>query len=152
SNDTWSNQTECLAAGSPDTALDVTVRFLHLTERVVGQYDPPLADGPPPATGPPFRPVESLQVGDRVFYTWQEAKEHRIELTGAAVGEILAGPRHMPFILPARRWSEPLREAGGKVAGVLVRCQQELCGAVEAEASGVADGLFKLTLRVVNRT
>jgi len=30
-NDAWGNQTECLARGGPESTLEMTVRFLHLT-------------------------------------------------------------------------------------------------------------------------
>src|SRR5262249_50701686 len=41
---------------------------------------------------------------------------------------------------------------GGEVVGVLVREQQAVEGAIEVEVTRVAEGLFKVTLRVVNRT
>src|SRR5438093_13605645 len=34
--DTWTMQTQCLVQGGADTALDITVRFLHLLERPLG--------------------------------------------------------------------------------------------------------------------
>src|ERR1700739_1609208 len=49
--DAAGNQTACLVAGAPETAFEAVVRFLHLTARQVGAYDPPLAawpDGPAP--------------------------------------------------------------------------------------------------------
>src|SRR5215471_16395103 len=51
--DSWRNQTECLVHGDPHTTVAATVRFLHLTARVVGE-----------GSAPPFRPVETLQFGD----------------------------------------------------------------------------------------
>src|SRR5947209_11218210 len=44
--DAWSSQTECLVGGSPDTVLEATVRFLHLTARVVGECVAPLGEWP----------------------------------------------------------------------------------------------------------
>src|SRR5438477_2367330 len=55
SSDAPSNQTECLVQGNPETTLGVTVRFLHLTERVVGELNPPL-QGWPDNREPPSRP------------------------------------------------------------------------------------------------
>jgi hydrogenase maturation protease len=46
----------------------------------------------------------------------------------------------------------PLRSAAGDVVGVLVRQQQAITGAVEVKAQAAADGLFKITLRVMNLT
>src|SRR4051794_5948515 len=73
-SDSSSSQTECLVAGGPETAVEVNVRFLHLTARQVGEFAPPLAEWPR-GHEPRFRPVESLRIGDRTFFTWQEAQE-----------------------------------------------------------------------------
>ena len=81
--------------------LEVTVRFLHLTERVVGEFVPPLADWPDGAE-PPFRLAQELRVGDQVFRPWQEAEERQIELAGVALGEILKRPLRQPFRFPGR--------------------------------------------------
>jgi hypothetical protein len=45
-----------------------------------------------------------------------------------------------------------VRDAAGKVVGVLIREQQGLEGTIEAAASEVAEGLFRVSLRVANRT
>src|SRR5205085_11322114 len=55
-SDAPSNQTECLVEGSPQTTLNVAVRFLQLTERVVGELLAPLADWPD-GPEPPLRAV-----------------------------------------------------------------------------------------------
>jgi hydrogenase maturation protease len=118
-NDSSSSQTECLVEGGPETTIDVTVRFLHLIERVVGELVTLMADWPNDAE-PVFRPVEVLQIGDQVFHSWQEAEERSLDLSG--------------------------------FDGVLVRRQEPIEGTIEAEAAVVADGLFKLTLRIANGT
>src|SRR6516165_8482457 len=63
------NQTQCLVAGDADTVVESAVRFLHLTSRTVGEVDPFHADRPA-GDEPPFRPVESLRVGDRLYHSW----------------------------------------------------------------------------------
>jgi hydrogenase maturation protease len=150
-SDASRNQTECLVHGSPQTALNVTVRFLHLVERVVGEIVPPLGawtDG----TEPPYRPVETLRVGEQVFHSWQEAKERDVGLTEVTLGELLERPRRQPFAFPGRRWLEPLHRPDGQIGGVLVRQQYVVEGAIESEVTWAAEGLFKVTLRVVNDT
>src|SRR5581483_9321326 len=73
--------------------------------------------------------------------------------TGVALGELLKRPLRQPFRFPGRRrWLEPLRGSCGEVAGVLVREQRAVEGAVEAQAAAAGDGLFRLTVRVVNHT
>jgi hydrogenase maturation protease len=150
-SDSSSNQTECLIQGSPKAVLDVTVRFLQLTERTVGQFAPPLEEwtaNPEPA----FRMAESLRIGDQDFHPWQEAEEREIRQTSLLLEHILERPQCTPFDFPGRRWLEPLRGLASEVAGVLVRNQQAIEGAIETEALRLADGLFKLAVRVVNCT
>jgi hypothetical protein len=45
-----------------------------------------------------------------------------------------------------------VRGASGEIAGVLRREQQAIEGTIDVEAKEIEDGLFRLTLRVVNRT
>jgi hydrogenase maturation protease len=151
SNEASSSQTECLVRGGPDTTLEATVHFLHLTARLVGEFVPPLPAWPD-GEEPPFRPVEVLRVGDRPFHTWQEAEAREITLGEVELGEVLGGPRRTKFTFPGRRWLEPLHGPSGEIAGVLVRRQQALEAGVEVTANRVAEGLFKVTLRVLNRT
>ena len=149
--DAWEQQTECLVEGGPDTVLEVTVRFLHLTDRVVGEFVPPLAEWSD-GTEPPFRPVEELRVGDRLFHPWQEAEERAVSLSELHLGELLDHPHHTTFTFPGRRWLEPVRGPAGEVVGVLARVQQTVSGEVEVSAAGAAEGLTRVTLRVLNRT
>jgi hydrogenase maturation protease len=151
SGDASSNQTECLVRGTLATVFDARVRFLHLTARSVGEVDPPLAEWPDSGL-PPFRPVETLQVGDQRFHQWQEAEEREVVLGAATLGELSTGARSRTFASPVgRRW-ELLRGAAREVVGVLVRRQQALEGLIEVAAAEVEAGLFRLRIRVVNRT
>jgi hydrogenase maturation protease len=149
--DASANQTECLVAGGPATTFEAVVRFLHLTARLVGEYNRPPAEWPDGAA-PPFRPVETLQVGDRLYHTWQEAEEREVGLGEVTLGELSARPRSVPFSFPGGRRSEPVHGLAGEIVGALVREQEAVEGAVEAAAAQVVEGLFRVTLRVVNRT
>jgi hydrogenase maturation protease len=149
--DAPSSQTECLIHGSKETKLDVAVRFLHLTERNVGEFVPPLEEWSDEVE-PPFRRVENLRIDDQLFQTWQEAEERNIELTGVQLSEILTRPRRQAFSVPAKRWLEPLQRQDKKIGGVLVREQQAIQASVTLAATEVAPGLFRLTLRVTNDT
>jgi hydrogenase maturation protease len=149
--DASANQTECLVRGDRQTALEAVVRFLHLTARQVGECDPP-PEAWPAAGEPPSRPVEALPVGDRIFQTWQEAEAREVGLGELTLGELLAGPRAVPFAFPGGRRIEPIRGSAGEVRGVLVREQQGLEGVAELSAAEVDEGLFRVTLRVINRT
>jgi hydrogenase maturation protease len=148
SADASGHQTECLVAAGPDAVAAATVRFLHLTDRQVGAVDPPLPEDVEPA----FRPVESLIVGERIYQSWQEAEERQFRLADVTLGEVQSHPLRATLALPARRWLEPIPCAGGCVAGVLVREQHALAVEAELSAAKVAAGLFRLSLRVWNRT
>ncbi len=145
--DAASNQTECLVQGDRETTLNVTVRFLQLTERTVGELATPLAEWAGDRE-PPYCVKEGLRIGEREYYPWQEAEERTIELTGLKLGESAA----RAFAFSGKRRLEPLAGPDGQVRGVLVREQQALAGTIEAETSPAGEGLFKLTLRVENRT
>jgi hypothetical protein len=150
-SDSCHNQTECLIEGDADTVLDVTVRFLHLTERRVGEFVPPLEAWPEGAE-PAFRPCGSLSVGDRVYHPWQEAEERTVRLDGLRMGELLTRPWGRKFGFTGKRWLESIPGEVGEVAGVLVRTQQEVRGSLEVSAANVADELSRVTVRVRNRT
>jgi hydrogenase maturation protease len=64
----------------------------------------------------------------------------------------LTRPQRKTFTFPGGRRSEPVRGPAGDVCGILVREQQTIAGAVEIAAVEAAEGLFKVTLRVLNCT
>lgn len=150
-SDAPSNQTECLVCGTAATTFEAVVRFLQLTTRQVGAIDPPLDDWPDDAE-PPFRPVETLRLGEGLYQTWQEAEEREVLLGPVTLGELAACPRHRPFTFPGGRRSEPLRDESGAIVGILVREQETVQGLIDLAAVEVASGLFRVTLRVANRT
>ena len=68
------------------------------------------------------------------------------------LGELVSRPRNKAFTFPGGRRSEPVRGESGEVVGVLVRAQEVVDGEVNLSAVEVSDGLYRLTLRVANRT
>jgi hypothetical protein len=118
-----SNQTECLVQGDATTRIEAVVRFLHLTERVE-------------------------RVSNTFSEPWQEAEEREVALDEVMLGELSFRPRCVPFAFAGGRRTEPMRGADGEC----LREQRELAGCIEAQAVEVAEGLFRLTLRVVNCT
>lgn len=145
------NQTECLVRGGQNTVLEILVRFLHLTARQVGELAPPLAEWPDSAE-PPFRPVETLKIGNKLYQTWQEAEERRFDLGSLELGELGVRPLRKTITFPGRRWLEPLAGPGGELVGVLAREQQSVTAVAEIAATQVEEGLFRFTLRVLNDT
>jgi hydrogenase maturation protease len=150
-SDAWSMQTECLMAGSPSATLQVTIRFLHLLLRQVGELVDPRQDWPVDRE-PEFRAVASLQVDGKEWYTWQEAVERTVDAGAATLGELALGPRQHRFHFPSTRALELLHTASGHIAGVLVRRQEALEGLIEVSASAMGNGLFKVRVRIENHT
>jgi hypothetical protein len=150
--DAPSNQTECLVHGGLETWFGAAVRFLHLTERTVGECTPPLHNWP--ANGPeaPYRRVESLQIGTAAYYSWQEAEPREVHVSDVQLGVLVGQPLRQEVHLPGRRWLEPLRSTGADVIGVLVREQQPIDAAIELQAVAVDHELYKIMLKVMNET
>jgi hydrogenase maturation protease len=144
-------QTECLVQGGPATALAVTVRFLHLQARHVGALVGAEAEWPPEGE-PPFRLVEVLAVGEEVYHGWEEAVERTVSPGETSLADLAARPRRHDIAFPPTREVEPLRDAEREVQGVLVREQRALRGSVYLSAAALANGLYRVTVRVRNDT
>ena len=151
--DAWTMQSQCLVRGDRSTRLTARARFLHLQDRTVGELTPPLAELPGD-TEPDYRPVESLLVGERRYQSWQEAVEREIAPDSATLGDLMSRPKQEAFTLPHHREVEPLCGPGGEAVGLLVRERQPVNGSVEISAEPVAEaeGLFRITARIFNRT
>jgi len=147
----WIMQTQCLVQGDASTELDVEIGFLHLVERQVGALERPLRVGSE-LEEPAFRNVEMLEVGERRYYTWQEATPQRVNVGKLSVATLSASAREVPFAFPGHRELEPLTAASGEIVGVLARTQQRIEGKIVLRAEPVAEATFRLTIRIVNIT
>jgi hydrogenase maturation protease len=145
------NQTECLIRGTPATTFSARVRFLHLTERRVCELDTPLVSWPEDAE-PALRPVPTLRVGESVYHEWQEAERREVAIGQLSLNELSSHSLRREFMFPGRRSLGPLRDEAGAIVAALVRGQEAVEGVVEAGAIEVGEGLFRVTLRVENRT
>jgi hypothetical protein len=144
-------QTQCLVLAGPQTTLTISVRFLQIVARLVRELESPLREWPP-AGEPPCRLVESLRVGDQVFYTWQEAVERKIDLAESSVSTLVSQPRHREFSFDFQREREPLRDAEGMTRGVIVREQRPIAVSVELGAEEVGEGVVRVSVTIRNRT
>ena len=133
-------QTQCLVVGDGEAAIDVRVRFLHVVDRQVLRRGPAGLD-----------PVEELELGAERYVSWQEACERELGATGLPLAA-LESPRRVPIHVAAERRDEDLRDAAGRPAGALARSWRELQGAVEVGAAPVRPGVFRLTVRITNRS
>jgi hydrogenase maturation protease len=173
----WTMQTECLATGGGATALDLKVRFLHLSEREVcipiadcGLRIADLKDDEIQASidDSELQVVPSLEAGGRLFQTWQESVERNVSLSSLNLNEVVDQPRRLAFSFPESREVEPLRdEASGQLVGVIVRRRQAIEGAIEVRVEGLAASAseidnpqsairnprcFKMNVRILNLT
>jgi len=137
-NDPWLMQTQCLVVGGKPT-VEVKVRFLHVVERQVGQKT---AQGT-------LEFVDELRVGRERYLAWEEAAERGVVVSGLGLAA-LETPKRATISVPAGIEKEPLANDGGEVVGALVRSWRSLEGTVEVEAEPVREGLFKLTVKIMN--
>ena len=134
-------QTECLIepqAESPE--LDLRVRFLQVQARTIEES----LD----AEGRSFRPVETLDVGDRTLVTWEEGMERHLDAT-VALSTLFAGEQRISIELPAWQEVEVVRTVEGSVAARIVRERWPVSALVRiaAEPSGA---LIKIRVRIEN--
>jgi hypothetical protein len=159
---TWRMQTECIALGHPRTAIEITVRFLHLVTRETHE-------------------VSDMRDVTQLHALWQEASEVDVIVPPHLLVEGLsrAQPWELRFACPATRTvetiSQPPREereqhgefagrpereqaaqndrfASTEYAGTIVRTQQPLEGRIELSTVSLGEQVFKITVRIENTT
>ncbi len=124
-NDAWKMQTQCLAEGGPDASLQIRVRFLRIVDRAAGE------------------------AGEE---NWQEAVECRVDLPISSLASLCATPLNHQFVFPREEQREIGRNRPGQAVGAVVRTREEIRGIVEARAEGLRDGVWRITVRIVNCT
>ena len=151
--DNWFMQTECLATAGPATELSVKVRFLQAVARTIGQPKIPLDEWP--ISGEvnresDFQIVQTLQVGDQILQTWEEAIEREITLPPLPLNDGLTQTRSSQAHFPGSKEIEPVRNLDGKIAAFLVRTKKSVTAQVDVSAVRVSEDLFKVTVRISN--
>ena len=154
-NDPWLMQTECLVVGE-SPVVEVKVRFLHVVERKVGRYagigDRAVGAGSKPAlpgVGEELEFVDELRVGSERYLSWEEAAEREVVVEDLGLAD-LKTPLRAEISVPAGSEEEPLVGPDGNVAGALVRSWRSLEGTVEVAAVPVREGVFKVTVKIMN--
>ncbi|MFZ0562643.1 MAG: hypothetical protein WAM43_13600 [Terriglobales bacterium] len=150
--DAWSMQTECLMEATERTAIDVRVRFLKLVDRSVWELTEPSADENKRDGMQRFEPATAVEVEGKTFAAWQEAIECEVTVPSCNLGTLAATALEWPFAFPSTEEPEHLRDANGRLMGVIVRQQEVVRGMVEVTAARVADGIFKVQVKVKNLT
>jgi hypothetical protein len=146
-DDPWIMQTQCLVSGDEETAIEVRVRFLHVVERKVGRKRRDVACN----VSTPLEFVDELRVGGERYLSWDEATEREVAVGRFKLSE-LQSPREVGIDVPEGSREEPLAEPTGEVVGTLVRGWRSLRGTVEVEAEPLREGLFRVTIRIINTT
>jgi len=93
--------------------------------------------------------VPELWVDSDLYQAWQEAVEREIELPTMGLQPMT---ERMEISVPSSHAIEPIRDRCRRVLGVIQRHQAALQGSIELTLSRVANGVFKVTVRIENQT
>jgi hypothetical protein len=144
-------ETQCLVTGGANTRLVAHLRFLHPQARQICCLARRL-DAWPLEGEPPLRPVASLQCGGRSYFTWDESRECEVRVPAATLRELTLGAAPLRFRVEPQRMVEPIKAANGLIEGAIVRSQAPIQGRVTIAANRVADGAYRIVIRVENTT
>ena len=153
--DNWFMQTECLVTGGAGTELSVKVRFLQAVARTIGQPKIPLDEWPINREGsrePDLQTVQTLQVGDQILQTWEEAIEREVTLPPLSLNDGVTEARSSQVLFPGGKELEPVCNLDGKIVAFIVRTKKSVTAQVDVSAVRVSEGLFKVTARISNVT
>jgi hypothetical protein len=146
----WSMQTECLVFGEM-AAIDARVRFLQLVQRDIGKFAAPFTEWIADSV-PDFQPVETLELDGEIFQTWQESSEQTATATIADLAELERAPRMLRFTFPASCAFEPIKDAAGRIVGVIARRHEQIEAEIKLTARRQGDRLTRVTIEISNRT
>ncbi|MGH7886147.1 MAG: hypothetical protein ACRENO_10680 [Thermodesulfobacteriota bacterium] len=151
SAESYKMQTEFLVQGSKSSVIDIRLRFLHLQSREIGKITPKITENIG-NTEPDLKLVDSLEVGNDVYQTWQEAIDRDITLNSLNVAGIVSEKLCWEFNFPSSRYLIPLMDEDSRMAGVTVKSQQLIKGVIETEAENIGDNLFKVRVSICNHS
>ena len=141
-------QTECLVEGRSPT-LEVKVRFLHPMSREIGRLPSSIEEDREPG---PFETIPELRVGDKIYQSWQEAVEREVGVQPLSLRSLSEGMKSVAFEFPQCQTAERIFDAEQRPAGAILRRQDAIEGLVEIAAKTVDTGMFKITVRIINRS
>ncbi len=134
----WTMQTECLLMAQEQTSLDIYVRFLHLLLRTASSGNERPEDAGACANGSkrPWTPQE-----------WEEGIEREMSIRDLSPADLAQHPRLVEINFPGGRMIEP-----STPSAAIVREQQPLMGMILLMAERISANLYKLSIRIENRT
>jgi hypothetical protein len=100
----------------------------------------------------PVETIPELRVGDKIYQSWQEAVEREVSVQPLSLCSLSEGQRRVAFEFPGCRTTERIFDAEQRPAGVILRRQEAIEGLVEIAAEAVDTGMFKITVRIINRS
>jgi hypothetical protein len=143
-------ETECLVnitGASPE--LLVEARFLQPVAREIAALDMPSSDE---TVEPLFKTVPELRLGNELFQPWLEAVERRIPAQ-VSLGASASRQRvEQPFSFGPTRDLQPLNHPANNSGAVILRRHDAIEGLLDVRTHCLAAGLFKVTMRITNRT
>jgi hypothetical protein len=145
-------RTQALLVGKAGTDLEVSVRFLHVISREILSLREPVLDLPAPLPAASFEVVPELSVDGQSFLAWQEAVEHEVNIAPQVVTETAGTGSRLSFEFPAAENLEPIKDLHGSIRGVIRRRRERLAGEVLLETEEIRQGIFKITVDIVNQT
>src|SRR6266567_2886831 len=119
----WTMLTECLVAGSADTSLDISIRFLHLLMCRVMQSE--AMSAPSQANGEELRTAEWSLASQFTNEPWEEGVEREVNILNLSLSDLLDHPRIVEIEFTGRR----IEEEPIDTSAAVVREQQALVGA-----------------------
>jgi hydrogenase maturation protease len=150
-SEAWTMQTECLVDASSLTQLEIRVRFLQLVNRSVGELNNPIGELPR-EEAPEFHLVPRLDLAGRVYQPWQEAVEREVILPLRSPDALVESPLLQSFTFPEGKEFEYLRDGEDPITAVIVRERRMLQAMLEVRAERLTGDLFKVSVRIRNRT
>jgi len=132
---------EVLLEAVPEAEVEVTVRFLHVVERVAARR-----------VGEQLEPVDELVVGGERHLSWEEAIERELRAPAISLQALRAG-RRQALAIAAGREIEPLGDAAAsEEGGALIRTWRALAGELELRAVALGERCWRLSATVSNTT
>ncbi len=148
--DPWVMQTECLVVGIADTLLDVHVRFLHLRIRTVERSKS--AGVPTQVRVSTVNTSEWSIASHFADEQREEGIEREISVQDLPLSDLEDNPHILDFTFTGERIEERTEALAAAPSDTITREQQSLKGTVIISAKRMDAGLFKLTVRIENRT
>ncbi len=144
----WIMQTEFLVSGSAETSLDIHVRFLHLILNSTVQSV--TTNNASEITLDTMKSSSNWSLAIHLASEpWEEGKEREVSILTLSLSSLLDHPQIVEIAFPGERMFE---ESTNQLTATIIREQRPLAGSIIINAKPVATGLFKISVRIENRT